>query len=239
MAGSAQSLPSCEADMNAHCMDSEDYEDLMPAGIDRCIKALPSRSTECDAYLKVIAACGAELAPGAVCGTAMDDGDAMPCLILRNKPSDLSTDCVAALPVKEEATGLAKFWAEGKRFLEEEESSTLNAEDLDDYQDWEKRKLKKTGKSRERDLAVKLAKAKKVQGLVTESATAAALEMYPSFTSYKEGVDAITEVVKAEYTKALKEDKTKTLVALPKDEMTKIAKAALKAAKNARKKQEL
>jgi len=239
IAGSAQSLPSCEADMNAHCMDSEDYEDLMPAGIDRCLKALPTRSGECDAYLKLIEACADDLEQGSVCGTAMTDGDAMPCLILRNKPADLSAACAAALPVKEEATGLKKFWSDGKRFLEEHETAELNEEDLDDYQSWEKRKLKKTGKSRERDLAVKLAKAKRVQGLVTEAATAAALEIYPTFKSYAAGLDAVTQIVKAEFDKALREDRTQTLVALSKEEIKTIAKASLLAAKKARKKEEL
>ena len=56
----------------------------------------------------------------------MADGDAMPCLILRNKPADLSAACAAALPVKEEATGLKKFWADGKRFLEEHEVPLLS-----------------------------------------------------------------------------------------------------------------
>merc|ERR1712028_228054 len=184
IAGSAQSLPSCEADMNAHCMDSEDYEDLMPAGIDRCLKALPTRSGECDAYLKLIEACADDLEQGSVCGTAMTDGDAMPCLILRNKPADLSAACAAALPVK-------------------------------------------------------LAKAKRVQGLVTEAATAAALEIYPTFKSYAAGLNAVTEIVKAEFDKALREDRTQTLVALSKEEIKTIAKASLLAAKKARKKEEL
>ena len=50
-------------------------------------------------------------------------------------------------------------------------------------------------------MAVKLAKAKRVQGLVTEAATASAIEMYPTFKSYAAGVDAVTEIVKAEFDK--------------------------------------
>eukprot|EP00656_Telonema_subtile_P017844 TRINITY_DN19623_c0_g1_i1.p1 TRINITY_DN19623_c0_g1~~TRINITY_DN19623_c0_g1_i1.p1 ORF type:complete len:183 (+),score=54.41 TRINITY_DN19623_c0_g1_i1:140-688(+) len=158
MSASGQSLPSCEADMSAHCMDSEVYEDLMPAGIDRCLKALPTRSADCDAYLSVVAACEAELSRGGVCGTAMDDGEAMPCLILRTKPEDLSASCAGGLPKKKEATGLPLFWADGKRLLSKEEKSSLDAEELDDYQSWYKRKMKKTERSQERDMAVKLAK---------------------------------------------------------------------------------
>jgi len=224
MNASAQSLPSCEADMNAHCMDSEEYEDLMPAGIDRCLKGLATRSSDCDSYLKVVAACGSELKKGGICGAAMDDGEAMPCLILRTKPQDLSAGCVEALPKQKEAIGLKKFWSEGKRELDQSEESTLDAEELDDYKFWLKRKKKKTGRSQERDMAIKLAKVERATKIVTEAATHAAVGMAsPSF-------GAVLEVVKAAYVKAMSEDLTKTLVQLSKSEFEKITKAAMKAA---------
>merc|ERR1712166_166772 len=188
MNASAQSLPSCEADMNAHCMDSEEYEDLMPAGIDRCLKGLATRSSDCDSYLKVVAACGSEL------------------------------------PKQKEAIGLKKFWSEGKRELDQSEESTLDAEELDDYKFWLKRKKKKTGRSQERDMAIKLAKVERATKIVTEAATHAAVGMAsPSF-------GAVLEVVKAAYVKAMSEDLTKTLVQLSKSEFEKITKAAMKAA---------
>jgi|ERR1711935_160515 len=229
---SAQSLPSCEADMNAHCMDSEDYDDLMPAGIARCLKGLASRSSDCDDYLKLVDACASELKKGAICGAAMDDGEAMPCLILRNKPEDLSADCAAALPKQKEVTGLKKFWAEGKRVLEKSEEKALDEEELDDYKFWLKRKMKKTGRSQERDMAIKLAKRDKVLQMVTEAATVAAVEMVS--TGKKPPVSAVLEVVKAAYATAMEQDLTKTLVQLSKSEFEKIAKAAIKEASKAK-----
>merc|ERR1711935_1214253 len=85
--------------------------------------------SDCDDYLKLVDACASELKKGAICGAAMDDGEAMPCLILRNKPEDLSADCAAALPKQKEVTGLKKFWAEGKRVLEKSEEKALDEED--------------------------------------------------------------------------------------------------------------
>ena len=49
-------------------------------------------------------------------------------------------------PKKKEPEGLAKFWADGKRFLSDEEKTTLNEEDADIYQGWFVRKNKKTDK---------------------------------------------------------------------------------------------
>merc|ERR1711935_216806 len=173
--------------------------------------------SDCDDYLKLVDACASELKKGAICGAAMDDGEAMPCLILRNKPEDLSADCAAALPKQKEVTGLKKFWAEGKRVLEKSEEKALDEEELDDYKFWLKRKMKKTGRSQERDMAIKLAKRDKVLQMVTEAATVAAVE-----------------VVKAAYATAMEQDLTKTLVQLSKSEFEKIAKAAIKEASKAK-----
>ena len=41
--------------------------------------------------------------------------------------------CQAALPKKEEAKGLKKYWADGKRELDESELSQLDEEDKDIY----------------------------------------------------------------------------------------------------------
>ena len=123
---SAQSLPSCEDESNSNCM--ADDSDLSKDGIEKCLRGLATRSDGCNAYLKLVGACTSDLSAGGPCAGALDDGEAMPCLILRTKPADLSAECAAALPVKKEATGLAKYWADGKRELTEGEQSELGDE---------------------------------------------------------------------------------------------------------------
>merc|ERR1711871_1901025 len=205
--------------------------DLSPQGIDKCIRALHSRTAKCDAYLQVIDACGNELAPGGVCGRAKEDGEEMPCLILRTKPEELSAACAAALPKKEEEKGLKKFWADGKRFLSKEELKELDEEAKDVYSGWKERKNKKTDKTRERDYAVKVAKRERATKLMTE---AAATNLAAAGTL---DLDSAISEVKAQAEKQLEEDLTGTLKNKPfkKKELETIAKAALKAAKAAKK----
>merc|ERR1719238_513898 len=98
----------------------------------------------------------------------------MPCLVQRTKPEDLSEACAAALP-STELKGLAKYWADGKRQLNINEITELNAEDKDVYNRWQKRKKgKKTDKDRERDYAVKQAKKERTISLIEAAVTQAA-----------------------------------------------------------------
>ena len=108
----ALALPSCEAEVEANCLGED--ADMSPEGITACLGALAELSADCKTYLAMMTACEADLAPDAICGAAKMDGEAMPCLLQRTKPEDLTEACRAALPV-EEKRGLAKFWADGKR----------------------------------------------------------------------------------------------------------------------------
>ena len=108
----AAELPSCSAD-EENCV--QEGMDLSPEGIAACLKALPSRSEACSAYLKLMDGCAADLEREGVCGDAAANGEAVPCLVQRTKPEDLSAACQAALPPVEEVTGLAKYWVDGKR----------------------------------------------------------------------------------------------------------------------------
>eukprot|EP00802_Teleaulax_amphioxeia_P020784 Tamp_21084.p1 GENE.Tamp_21084~~Tamp_21084.p1 ORF type:complete len:243 (+),score=95.29 Tamp_21084:106-729(+) len=204
---------------------------MSPEGIEKCLNALSSRSASCEDYLKIVKACAGDLDDGA-CSRARDDGEEMLCLIVRTKPADLSAGCQAALPKKEEAKGLKKYWADGKRELDESELSQLDEEDKDIYTGWHTRKFKgkKTDKSRERDYAVKTAKKERVAKLMTETATAAMAG------ADEPSVKAALAIVKEEFAKAVKEDLTKTLTknTFSKSELEKIAKAAVKAAKAAK-----
>merc|ERR1711934_371643 len=162
-------------------------------------------------------ACKPDLADGAVCGAAAMDGEAMPCLVQRTKPEDLTEACAAALP-SSELKGLAKFWKDGKRQLNINEISELNKDDKDTYNRWQKRKKgKKTDKDRERDYAVKAAKRERVISLIE----AAVQEAKPAKIA-----DAI-EVAEAAAKTALKEDMTGTLKPFTKPELHGIAKKAM------------
>jgi len=223
----AAKMPSCEDDTVASCLG--DDADMSPEGIDKCLRALPTRSTSCEEYLKIVKECSEDLDSGP-CSRARDDGEEMLCLIVRTKPDELSAACQAALPKKEEVKGLKKFWADGKRELTSAEEAELNEEDKDIYSGWHTRKFKgkKTDKSRERDYAVKVAKKERATKLVTE-AVAAAMTQHEKPTQK----DAL-EAVKKEMAKALEEDLTKTLKPFSKSEQESIAKSALKSAKAAK-----
>jgi hypothetical protein len=96
---SAAKMPSCEEDTVASCLG--DDADMSPEGIDKCLRALPARSTSCEEYLKIVKECSEDLDSGP-CSRARDDGEEMLCLIVRTKPDELSAACQAALPKKEE-----------------------------------------------------------------------------------------------------------------------------------------
>ena len=95
----AAKMPSCEDDTVASCLG--DDADMSPEGIDKCLRALPTRSTSCEEYLKIVKECSEDLDSGP-CSRARDDGEEMLCLIVRTKPDELSAACQAALPKKEE-----------------------------------------------------------------------------------------------------------------------------------------
>ena len=208
-------MPSCEDEIGANCV-SEDA-DMSPAGIAACLAGLSEKSELCTTYLDLMDKCKPDLAPDAICGTAAMDGEAMPCLIQRVKPEDLSAACAAALP-STELKGLAKYWADGKRQLLIDEIAELNADDKDTYNRWQKKKKgKKTDKDRERDYAVKKAKCERVESLIEQ----AVIDAKPSAIA-----DAL-EVATATAKTALAEDMTGTLKPFTKPELHGIAKKAM------------
>jgi len=217
----ALQLPSCEDETNAHCI--REGLDLSAEGISACLEKLTAKSESCSTYLKMMSACEADLSDGGVCFSAKMDGDAVPCLVQRVKPEDLTEACNAAVP-REELKGLAKFWKDGKRELHINEISDLNADDKDTYTRWQKKKKgkKKTDKDRERDYAVKAAKRERVESLIS----AAVVDAKPS------SLEEATKVAKAEAAKALDEDMTNTLKPFTKAEIAKLAKAAFKSLKS-------
>merc|ERR1712216_876523 len=235
LAGSwAAKMPSCEEDTAAHCLGED--ADMSPEGIDKCLQGLASRSADCENYLKIVKACSSDLKDGP-CARAQEDGEEMLCLIVRTKPAELSADCQASLPKKEEAKGLKKYWADGKRELSAEEEGLLDEEDKDIYKGWHTRKFKgkKNEKSRERDYVVKVAKKERATKLVTEAVANAVKVQGLTDKDDKTAEESALQVVEDEMKKALKEDLTKTLKPFSKSEKRSIARAALKMARKAAK----
>ena len=216
----AAALPSCDAETEANCLGEE--ADMSPAGITSCLAKLADKSDSCTTYLALMDACKPDLSADGVCGAAAMDGEAMPCLVQRTKPADLTEACAAALP-SSELKGLAKFWADGKRQLHINEIAELNAEDKDTYTRWQKRKKgKKTDRDRERDYAVKQAKKERVESLIATAVREAA----PATAA------AAIEVAQAEEKKLLAEDMTGTLKAFAKADLERLAKAEFKKLKS-------
>ena len=78
---------------------------------------------DCLAFRTITAGCGVELASSGPCP---DASEAMPCLLQRLKPDQLSTECAAAIaqaiPDQGPDTSLrATFWKDGKRKLSQDE----------------------------------------------------------------------------------------------------------------------
>lgn len=212
-------IPSCEDETNAHCVGED--ADLSQEGINKCLEGLSEKSARCTTFLSMMKACKADMADGGVCGAAAMDGEAMPCLIQRTKPEDLSEACRAALPV-EELKGLAKFWADGKRALTINEIADLNADDKDTYTRWQKKKKgKKTEKDREREYAVKNAKKERVESLMAAAVAAAK----PAT------VAEAVKIAEAEAKKAVDEDMTGSFKGFTKAQIHGIAKKAYDAIK--------
>jgi len=232
----AESLPSCEDDTSKFCLDGED---LSSEGIANCLKALDSslRSAGCSTYLAMMDSCETELAYGGVCNDAHMNGEAVPCLIQRVSPDQLSASCQAALPEKEEAKGLhKKFWADGKRMLEASELAELNADDKDTYQRWLKKKNKpKSGKDKEREYAVKTQKMEKAKKAISDAAEAAALKAIASGLKKSELTMEVQVAVREAAQEAVAEDMTGTLKPFSTKEIAEMAKDAIKAAKKASK----
>ena len=126
----SHALPNCEAETEASCLGED--ADMSPEGIAACLVKLAEKSADCTTYLGMMAGCADDLKPDAICGEAASNGEAMPCLLQRTKPEALSAACQATLP-SDDKSGLAKFWADGKRQLHINEISELNAEDKDTY----------------------------------------------------------------------------------------------------------
>jgi len=213
-------LPTCDDEVGVHCVGED--ADLSPEGINACLEGLSEKSELCTTYLQMMKACKPDMAEGAVCGDAAMNGEAMPCLVQRTKPEDLSEACRATLKV-DELQGLAKYWADGKRALNINEIADLNVDDKDTYNRWmKKKKGKKTDKDRERDYAVKAAKRERVESLIA----VAVKEGRPST------VAEAVKIAEAEAQKAIDEDMTGTLKAFTKPQIHGLAKKAFNALKS-------
>jgi len=212
-------LPSCDADVDAHCVGED--ADLSAEGIQKCLESLETRSDRCSAYLALMAGCAADIGEGGPCQAAHGDGEAVPCLVQRVAPDQLTPECVAVLP-KNEVKGLDKFWAKGKRKLLIDELVELSDDEKDTYHRWLKRKgARKTDKDKERDYAVKTAKKEKTIHLVTAEVATALGEI--DEMSMEKATELVTGALKA----AIDEDMTGTLKPFAKSEIAGIAKAAL------------
>lgn len=227
------SLPSCEADTEAHCLGES--ADLSNEGIMACLKGLAAPSTSCTDYLRLLGSCEADIS--GVCRGAHQEGETMACLIQRTPKEQLSDSCVAALPEEEEPVGLhAKYWAGGKRELAEEELEDLNEDDYDTYQRWiKKKKGRKTEKQKERDFAVRTQK----KAAATKAMEAEALAAAKGALSSGNPLTAAVEAATREGEAAVAADKTDTLKPFTKGAIQAIAKAAVKEARAQQAKGEL
>ena len=84
-------LPSCDAETDANCVGED--ADLSPEGINACLAALAEKSDDCKTYLALMEACTADLSDGGICFAAKMDGEAIPCLVQRVQPEQLSEAC--------------------------------------------------------------------------------------------------------------------------------------------------
>lgn len=229
----AMDMPSCEGDTEAHCIG--EGADLSPEGIDACLQALGAdkRSALCNTYLQLMQACEADIGRGGVCESANMDGEAVPCLLQRVKPEQLSAACQAALPAQEAASGLSKFWSEGKRELTKAEITQLDEEDDDTYTRWLKRKKgKKSDKDKDREYAVREQKKAQATKAVIVAATEAAAAAISNGDSKEAVLKAATSAATAAAEAELKGDMTGTLKAFTSKEITSFAKTAEKEARN-------
>lgn len=105
-----------------------------------------------------------------------------------------------------------KFWAEGKRVLEDDEIASLNDEDREDYKRWLKRKkAPKSGKEKERAYAVRSQKTAQATKRITEAAIAAARESLAAGDSKHMAKVVASNAAREEAAKAVAEDMTGTL----------------------------
>ena len=223
------SLPSCEEDTNTHCV--AEGSDLSPEGITACLHGLPSRSSSCTTYLALMASCTDDISSGGACNLAHREGEAVPCLMQRVAPDQLTEACRAALP-KEKAAGLAKFWAAGKRLLLIDEIMDLSADEKDTYERWKKKKgAKKTEKDKEREYAVKKAKQEKTTHLVTEKVAAEVGKLVADGVTGTELQAEAVKSARAAWASAVAEDLTGTLKPAAQSTLNAIAKAAITQAK--------
>merc|ERR1712203_1022470 len=90
----AAPLPSCEDDTSKYCLEGDD---LSSEAIKLCLKGLDSdlRSAGCSTYLSMMDDCAADIGIDDVCNDAHMNGEAIPCLIQRVRPDQLSSSCQA------------------------------------------------------------------------------------------------------------------------------------------------
>lgn len=106
-------LPTCESDTEQHCLG--EGVDMSSEGVEACLLALgeAGRSDLCNQYRTLLAGCKKDTERGGVCEEEARNGEAVPCLVQRTAPAQLSAGCQAALPLKAEAKGLGLYWARG------------------------------------------------------------------------------------------------------------------------------
>merc|ERR1712032_576984 len=200
-------------------------------GISACLHGLADgvRSAGCSEYLAMLDGCSKEIGRGGVCNDAHLNGETAACLIQRMARESLSDACASALPVQEPKTGLRdKFWADGKRVLEDDEISTLNDEDHEDYKRWLKRKkAPKSGKDKERAYAVRSQKTAQANKRVTEAASAAARASLDAGDSKHMAKVVASNAAREEAEKAVAEDMTGTLKKFTDGAIKKIAADAM------------
>mmetsp|Transcript_47871 Transcript_47871/g.150397 ORF Transcript_47871/g.150397 Transcript_47871/m.150397 type:complete len:247 (+) Transcript_47871:38-778(+) len=230
----AAPLPSCESDTSSHCLG--DGADLSPEGIEACLQALgeAGRSAGCNAYLSMLAGCGAEIGSGGVCAESHMNGETAACLVQRTPEEQLSEGCRAALPEKEEAKGLyGIYWKDGKRELDEDEVGELLGEELDTYLRWIKRKKgKKTDRGKERDYAVRTAKKAAASKQIVAKAEEAARAAKQAGEGAKAQQEAAMKAAEAAAADAVATDMTKTLKPFTRSNIKAFAAQAVKQVKD-------
>eukprot|EP00941_MAST-03F_sp_MAST-3F-sp1_P005676 g5676.t1 len=223
-------FPSCDDDISKYCLSGSD---LSPAGIEKCLALQSNLSEDCKTYRTLLESCATEVAKEGPCGNDHLNGDAMPCLLQRAKPSDLSEDCarvVSASQPKKDTSLRATFWSDGKRKLSDEERDSLNDVDLNVYDKWWARKQKKNSKNSDVQYAIRQQKKEKYRKIAVHRAMGEARKVLDS--------DGTKKAAKKAAYKSIKRS-TKKVITFDKDEMKAMANDAVKAAQREIKQDEL
>lgn len=219
-------LPSCSNEVSSFCLGKG--ADLSPEGINACLQSDPGRlSSSCRDHFKLMAGCAEELSGDGICGNDHANGDGVVCLLQRTAPEKISQSCKDAFPQEEEKTGLAKFWADGKQFLSDEDVASLNEDEQDTYQRWVKRKKSRGRTNTDRDYAIRKEKQSKAEQIIVHKVTQIAKRALSTGKAVKSVRKLVMKNIKQECRSVMKTDK---IVSFKKSDFKRLTKRTIKQA---------